>query len=159
MVKTTNPLSIHMIQGEVIKSTHEGLLDIPWLPLGARKVHVVPDLVHSSLVSIRELCKAECQVKYNGDCVKAIYDKKVVWRGVKEPTTDLWVLPLHQGILSPEGFKNPTKELAANAFQMTSRESLVKFLRLFSPPKRTLVKALKNGQFPTWPFNKEAVEN
>ena len=55
MVKTTNPLSIHMPQGEVIKSTHKGMLDIPWLPVGARKAHVVPDLVHLSLVLIREL--------------------------------------------------------------------------------------------------------
>ena len=73
MVKTTNPLSIHMPQGEVIKLTHKGLLDVPWLPVGARKAYVVPDLVHSSLVSIRELCKAGCQVKYDGDYVKVIY--------------------------------------------------------------------------------------
>ena len=90
MVKAAYPLSINLPQGEVIKSTHEGVLDIPWLPAAARKAHIVPDLVHSSLVSIRELCNAGCKVHYDGDYVNVIYEGKIVWQGVKEPTTDLW---------------------------------------------------------------------
>ena len=59
-----------------------------------------------------------------------------------------------------QGIQEPTKDLAANVFQMRSWESLVKYLHqcLFSPPKRTLVKALENDQFPTRPFSKEAVK-
>ena len=36
---------------------------------------------------------------------------------------------------------------------MTNKESLIKFLHwcLFSPPKRTLIQALRNDHFPTWP--------
>ena len=44
---------------------------------------------------------------------------------------------------------------------MTSKESLIKFLHqsLFSPPKSTLIKALDNNQFPTWPgFTSAAVK-
>jgi hypothetical protein len=50
-------------------------------------------------------------------------------------------------------------ETANNVYQMTSKDALVKFLHqcLFSPPKRTLVKALDNQQLPTWPLTKEAV--
>jgi hypothetical protein len=36
---------------------------------------------------------------------------------------------------------------------MTSKESLIQYLHqcLFSPPKRTLIKAIDNNQFTTWP--------
>jgi hypothetical protein len=49
--------------------------------------------------------------------------------------------------------------MANNVYQMTSKEALVRFLHqcLFSPPKRTLIKALDNGQLPTWPLTKAAV--
>ena len=46
-----------------------------------------------------------------------------------------------------------TKEhMAANAYAMMSKESLIRYLHqcLFSPTKKTLVKAIKNNQLTTW---------
>ncbi len=53
-----------------------------------------------------------------------------------------------------------TTHTAHNIFQLSSKASLVKFLHqcLFSPPKKTLIKALDNDHLPTRPVNKEAVE-
>ena len=55
--ETTNPLSIHLPDGEKISSTHICELNAPSLPKGARKVHIVPGLAHCYLVSIRVLCE------------------------------------------------------------------------------------------------------
>ena len=47
-----------------------------------------------------------------------------------------------------------TKEhMAENAYAMTSKESLIRYLHqcLFSPTKKTLVKAIENNQLTTWP--------
>ena len=43
--------------------------------------------------------------------------------------------------------------MAANAYAMTSKELLIRYLHqcLFSPTKKTLVKAIENNQLTTWP--------
>ena len=45
------PIAIKLLDGKIIKSTHTGNLDIPWLPTTMTKCHVVPGLAHSSLIS------------------------------------------------------------------------------------------------------------
>jgi len=84
--------------------------------------------------------------------------------GQREATTKLWVLPL-QLDTHPEQLPCQTeetdKEYAANAYQMTLKAALIKYLHqcLFCPPKRTLMKAIKNNQLTLWPgLTAEAVE-
>ena len=66
--------------------------------------------------------------------------------------TKLWVFPLDQR--KPSSTPTNTFNHQANsAYTMTNKESLIKFLHqcLFCPPKRTLMHALRNNHFPTWP--------
>ena len=84
--------------------------------------------------------------------------------GQREATTKLWVLPL-QSDTPPERLPYQTEETdieyAANAYQMTSKAVLIKYLHqcLFCPQKRTLMEAIKNNQLTTWPgLTAEAVE-
>ncbi len=146
VVITENPLTIHTPDGGTLKSTHEGLLPIPWLPKEARKAHVIPGLAHASLISIKVLCKAGCTAIYKGDTVQIYYRGNFVWLGTEDPSTGLWVLPLNpsappkQAGDSPNQTVSPksTVHTAHNIFQLSSKESLVKFLHqcLFSPPKK-----------------------
>ena len=62
----TKPLIINLPDGETIKSTHTCNLNIPWLPEEATKAHIVPGLAHTSLVLIKVLHNAGCEVAYNG---------------------------------------------------------------------------------------------
>ena len=51
-VKTSNiPIAVKLPAGEVIKSTHTGLLQNENIPLGVRNMYLFPDLKHA-LVSI-----------------------------------------------------------------------------------------------------------
>ena len=45
------------------------------------------------------------------------------------------------------------EHISANAYAMTRKESLIRYLHqcLFSPTKKTLVKAIENNQLTTWP--------
>ena len=90
----TKPLIINLPDGETIQSTHTCKLNIPWLPEAATRAHIVPGLAHTSLVSIKVLCDAGCEVQYNGKHCLVYYEKKLVWMGQREATTKLWVLPL-----------------------------------------------------------------
>mgnify|MGYP003325311313 CR=1 FL=1 len=152
----TNPLTINLPDGEQIKSTHVCKLRVPWLPEAARTAHIVPGLAHTSLISIKVLIDAGCYVTYDSTSCKVFYKGQVVWRGTKEPSTGLWVLPM-----TPTTPPTPTEQLpmehsehyANNAYAMTSKQALIRYLHqcLFSPPKRTLTKACENNQLATWP--------
>ena len=136
---TEKTLTVHMPQGGTLRTTHEGLLPIPWLPKEARKAHVLPGLKHASLISIKVLCKAGCKAIYEGDTVKIFYKGKLVWLGTEDPSTELWVLPLKLDV-EPSQVVGPKEltQMAHNIFQLSSKESLVKFLHqcLFPPPPR-----------------------
>ena len=74
----TKPLRITLPNDKAIQSTHTCNLDIPWLPKVMAEAHIVPGLVHASLISTRKFCDAgskvifdidECRVYYKGELV------------------------------------------------------------------------------------------
>ena len=62
--RTKNPISISQPDGGKLESTHKCEIDNPLLPKAARKAHIVPGLVHTSLVLIIFLINAGCFVTY-----------------------------------------------------------------------------------------------
>ena len=71
-----HPLKINLPDGGCLTSTHTCMLDIPWLPNGAKEAHIVPGLAHTSLISIKILCDAGCKVTYDDDECRVHYNKK-----------------------------------------------------------------------------------
>ena len=72
-----NKKTISLSQLDVgrLESTHECEIDNPKLPKAARKAHIVPGLVHTSLVSIKMLIDRGCFVTY-GENVIVYYKEK-----------------------------------------------------------------------------------
>jgi hypothetical protein len=58
-----DPLTIHLPNGKIVHSTHICDISIPGLPMFLMG-HIVPGLSMASLMSIRSLCKAECEVTF-----------------------------------------------------------------------------------------------
>ncbi len=73
MKVATNLLEIQLPNGSTIYSTHTCNLDIDWLPEEATEAHIVPDLAHTSLISICQLCDNGCTVTYNKHACKVYY--------------------------------------------------------------------------------------
>ena len=156
------PLPINLPDGTRLKSTHTCEIIAPMLPKEAIQAHVVPGMAHTSLISMKILTDAGCKVVYDAHECRVYFREKIVWTGVKEPTTGLWVLPIITSgeTSSQEGNDDEllklqlrTKEhVSANAYAMTSKEALIRYLHqcLFSPTKKTLVKAIENNQLTTW---------
>ncbi len=82
------PLSINLPDGEVLKSTHMCNIIIPGLPT-VLTGHIVQGLTMASLVGIRILCKAGCQVIFTEEYCDVMYNEKLILRGYKDPQTDL----------------------------------------------------------------------
>ena len=89
----TTPLKINLPDGSIVQSTHICDLEIPGLP-HVLEGHIVPDLTVASLVGIRILCKLGCTVVFTDTACYVFYKKQIILTGYKDPSTDLWVLPI-----------------------------------------------------------------
>jgi hypothetical protein len=98
---TTNPLNINLPDGTIVKSTHICDLEIPGLP-HVLEGHIVPELTVASLVGIRILCKLGCTVLFTDKACYVRYQGKVILTGYKDPSTDLWVLPITPNTINQE---------------------------------------------------------
>ncbi len=87
------PLTINLPDGQQIKSTHVCDIQIVGLPT-ILKGHIVPLLNVASLIGIRPLCKAGCIVTFDDMKCNVTYNGTVILRGFKDPSTDLWTLPI-----------------------------------------------------------------
>ena len=136
-----------------------------------------------SLVGIKTLVDAGCEVLFSKDDCIVLYEGSIVWKGGRQARSGLWILPLSpDGIeemaklqLSPTKWANTVEELRKeaemsghsrgeqvnNVFHTTTKAELIKYLHqaAFSPVKATWKKAIENGHFTTWPgLTPEAVE-
>ena len=154
---STNQLTINLLDGYQINSTHTCQLDIPCLPAAEKEAHIVLGLALNFFVSIKVLCNTGYNVEYDTNKCRVIYKDKTVWNDNRETYTELWVLPLNPTpnfkISMDHVQSNPMKEVATNAYTITSKRFLIKYLHqcLFCPLQKTLLKAIVNDQFPTWP--------
>ncbi len=90
---TTNPLTISLPDGKVVKLTHVCNFELPGLPT-ILEGHIVPDLSMALLVGICILCKAGCIVIFTKTASYVMYGGNVILTGYKDPSTDLWVFPI-----------------------------------------------------------------
>jgi hypothetical protein len=89
---TTRPLKMALADGRLVMSTHMCDIRINGLPT-VLTGHIIPDLSIALLFGIRVLTEAGCMVTFDkNNCVR--YNGDIILRGVKDPATDLWTLPL-----------------------------------------------------------------
>ena len=93
--ETTQQLTVSLPDGNEIRSTHTGLINVPRLPRSRRIGHVIPGLSRYSLVSVVASCNAGCDVMFTKIDVIVKYRGRVVLTGRKCTRTGLWMVPLH----------------------------------------------------------------
>ena len=149
-----DPLTINLPNGGVVRSTHVCDVVIPGLPT-VMTGHIVPGLSMASLMGIRVLCKAGCVVIFTNAKCEVWFNKKLILQGTKDPSTDLWTLPITPAAIHKPGSplgkdlvdqKNPTPvAVAAFAHSLRTRANAVKYAHqsLGNPKISTLLKAIK----------------
>ena len=151
----TNEDALHVTlpDSSKIQSTHVAHLPIPTLDENATKTYIFPNL-HSALISIGQLCDAECTVIFSKHCAKIMNQHNVlITEGTRDLTTGLWKinLPIQSHIPSTP----IPSSLQANGIikRDTPISDLCQFLHssLFSPTISTLESAIKNGFLDSFP--------
>ncbi len=95
-------LTINLPDGTQIQSTHVCDIQIRGLPT-ILMGHIVPLLSVTSLIGIRLLCKAGCTVVFDDKKCDVMYNSMVILRGFKDPSTDLWPLPIPKTVCITPG--------------------------------------------------------
>jgi hypothetical protein len=150
-------LMINLPDRSQVKPTHLCGITIPGLPIVLTR-HIVPRLLIASLIGICVLCKAGCKVVFTKNYCNVIYNNKVILQGTKDPSMDLWTLPINpvedmihkdeqvgNSHLNPQASGQP--QIAAFTHSMQTRANAVMFAHqsLCNPKISTLLKATRHG--------------
>jgi hypothetical protein len=90
------PLNVNMPNGTTIQSSHTCNLLLTYLPSQARQAHILPGIVHNSLISVGQLCDSRCIVTLTHYQVTVTKNKKCVMQGSRDPKSRLWRVNLNQ---------------------------------------------------------------
>jgi hypothetical protein len=136
------PLNANMSNGTTIQSSHMCNLLLTNLPHQAWQAHILPGIVHNSLISVGQLCDNECSVTFTHDHVTVTTNRKNVMFGSRDPKSQLWRVDLKQKM-------TPKISQCNHAHDNNNQKDLINFLHAacFSPVKSTLIKAIKTGFF------------
>jgi hypothetical protein len=152
---TTNPVCIHNPNGSTMHSTHEAELDLPQLPVYARRVHVIPDLQSRSLLSIAQLCDAGCVAIFTCMHVNINHQDTCILTGERDPTTNLWHMhvPTKLAPLTSVPDTHVHHNECNSTIGLPKVDDLVAFAHaaLFSPVLSTLEKALQSNFLLNFP--------
>jgi hypothetical protein len=136
------PLNVDMPNGTTIQLVHTCDLLLTDLPPQVRQEHILPGLVHNSLISVGQLYDNGCSVNFTQEQVTVSKNGKCVMYGSRDPRSRLWRVYLKQIF--------ETKQVQCNhAHDNSNQKDLTNYLRAacVSPVKSTWTTAIKNGHF------------
>ena len=156
-----NPNILKLPNSSTMASTHQSQTPLNHLSSQAKHAEIFPKL-HSSLISIGQLCDHECIVTFDKHKVIVSKNKDIITEGYRDPTNGLWKFPFHHSaqnnkqanILEPQScnYSRPMAPQHSRAYRPTSQQDLAIFYHqiLCCPTKCTLLQAIKYGFFSMW---------
>ena len=116
------PLTICMLNGGIITSTHIALISKTDLPIEALKAHIFPGL-NKSLLSIGNFCDHGCQAVFNDKEVLILNKRngKMMMKGRQDPLSNIYILNFTKRNNLMTEFQTPDKYFAGNMYECKSK--------------------------------------
>jgi hypothetical protein len=138
-----------------IQATHSGQLPFhSSLSTKAKTAHVLDGITNSSLVSMGQLCDDNCIAVLDKRKLQVFKNNECILQGARNQTDGLWDIAIPSTNTYSTSNKTPVKQ-HANAIirKDLSKTQLAQYLYgcCGSPVVSTFKKAIKNGNFITWP--------
>jgi hypothetical protein len=154
-VKSQNPLTVRLLNGATMDSSHTAELNIPELSAAASVAHVFPVMANHYLLYVGQLYNEGSIVTFRNASV-TIGDPQEfqILSGARDLDTGLWRINLRKDNQQLQ------HSVANNVYELCNTGALVHYLHkaLFSPAKSALLQAVKNGHLVTWPgLTEEAI--
>ena len=70
------------------------MIALAWLASEGRESHLIPDLSHSSIISIGKLCDAVCKTIFDEQTVKITMKGNIILKVWRDHQTGIWRIPL-----------------------------------------------------------------
>ena len=146
--------TVQLPNDATITSTESGFLPLTSdLSTTAKKAHILPELHSASLISLGQLCDDNCKIFLTKSDLKIYKNNKLLATGTRNKRDGLWDIPLtinnnklrHR--LNVIIIKNKTKQQLANYLHGCC----------FGPKQKTFIKAIRNGNFISWPGLESAI--
>jgi len=140
-----------------MQATHTAELDLPNLPAAARTAHIFPDLGTTSLLSVGQLCDANCTATFTNTEVTITHDGNKIITGKCTKDSNLWQVTLNHEKQKPSTKPDTTmhtiEQSAHNVNHTQKAAEIVAFAHgaLFSPALSTLQKALAKNYINNFP--------
>jgi hypothetical protein len=140
---TTNGIRVLLPDSSTLQSTHTAELDLPLLPLAARKTNLFPHLASGSLLSIGQLCDHGCTAHFTKNKLYIFYERKLIMQGTRQPNK-LWTM---------DPVPSSPTHIANAAIDTPTIAERIRFYHasLFSPTLDTLCKAIDSNYLTTFP--------
>jgi hypothetical protein len=132
------PLNVNMPNGTTIQSSHACNLLLTDLTPQARQAHILPGLVHNSLILVGQFCDNGCSVTFTQDQVTVSKNQECVMYGSRYPKSRLWRVDLKK--------RFETNQVQCNhAHDNTNQKDLINYLHAacFIPIKSTWIMAIE----------------
>ena len=140
----------------MVKSAATDILPIPQLAADLPTTGYIMPSFTNTIIGIGPICDADCKVLFTKNNVVVISPEgKTILTGWREKNLPkLWCFALKpngQGKIYTT--KNLITPAARNAYDLPSLEALVRYIHAAAgfPVKSTWIKAIKKGNFATWP--------
>ena len=138
--------SVLLPNKEELHTTSAGTLPLSSvLPQKATLAHVLPGMSNSSLLSIGQLCDADCWALFNKKYLHVFHNARLILTGYRNYTDGLWDVNLHK--------RPPHASINAIIRKDKTKSEMADFLHAcaFSPALPTFQAAIRNNNFVTWP--------
>ena len=151
---TSGP-TVQVSNGHIIKTAFRATLQLSSkLSSKSQSTHVFKDITTGSLISMGQLCDDDCVVIFTKSDVNILKHNKVIITVLRDCTNGLWNIPLGP---FPPTTQSPTlsNPNQANGIlrQDINKRKLDQYFHAaaFIPVKSTLLAAIKNVHFTSWP--------
>jgi hypothetical protein len=139
-----------------IQATQSGQLPFhPSLSHRAKTAHILAGITDSSLISLGQLCDDDCVAILDKHKLKVFKDSTCILAGTRNTQDGLWDIPvpIPPGVVPPPSALPPAHHLNAIIRKDLTKAHLVQYLYgcCGSPVVLTWKKAIRNGNFITWP--------
>jgi hypothetical protein len=139
-----------------IQASHSGQLTLhPSLSTTAKTAHILDGMTNSSPVSIGQLCDDNCVAVLDKRKLQIFKNNQCILKGGRNTNDGLWdiSIPLPPPSSTPVQTQAKKQQLNAIIRKDISKTQLVQYLHgcCGSPVVSTWNKAVRNGNFVTWP--------
>ena len=123
----------------------------------AQKAYSFPQLTNESLISVGQLCDDNCKVLFDKSSVKVIKNNKTILSGSRSCKDKLYDLKIPNHNIKNNNNLMPTFDIGQQInfiiHKDQTKTDLARYLHAtaFSPSISTFIKAIRRGNFVTWP--------